>query len=157
MGAEILSLFGVVLAAVLADLLVPTENGGMRQFLHFLTAMVLLVLLLRPFLSVLGGTESILRGDVQWPQGEENAEEYERIFRQTVTDRSAAELREGLFDMLYREYGIAEENCEIRVQLTKEGELSEISIFLSGSALLHDPEEIECDLREKFECTVEVR
>mgnify|MGYP003298878733 CR=1 FL=1 len=35
----VLALFGVVFAAALADLLIPTEDGGgTRQFLHFLTA-----------------------------------------------------------------------------------------------------------------------
>lgn len=158
MGAEILALFGVVLAAALADLLVPTEDGGgTRQFLHFLTAMVVLTLLLRPFLSALGGAEGFLQGDIGWSESEESEAQYEQIFEQAVANRSATELREGLFVMLRQEYGIAAEDCEIRVRLTESGELSEVSVFLSGTALLCDPEEIEGDLRERLGCKVEVR
>lgn len=157
MGAEVLALFGVAMAAALADMLVPTENGGTRQFLHFLTAMVVLTLLLRPFLAVLGGAEDFLQGEVEWAESEESQEKYEQIFSQAVARRSATELREGLAELLQREYGIHGEDCEIRVKLTEDGALSEVSVFLSGAALLCDPEEIAEDLQVRLGCRVEVR
>lgn len=158
MGAGILALFGVVLAAALADHLVPSEDAkGTRQALHFLTALVVLTLLLRPFLAWLGNADDFLQGDVEWAEGEQSEADFEQLFSDAVASRSAAELRSGLYKLLEKEYGIAKEDCEIGVVLTESGELSRISIFLSGAALLQDPEEIEGDLRGRFDCAVEVR
>ncbi len=158
MSAAILALFGVVLAAALADMLVPAEDaGGTRQFLHFLTALVVLTLLLRPFLSLLGSADGFLQGEVEWAEGDDVKTDYEEIFTDAVASRSATELKEGLYALLLEEHGIRQEDCEIGVVLTDSGELSSISVFLSGKALMNDPKDIERDLLERFDCAVEVR
>ncbi|MBQ8357815.1 MAG: hypothetical protein IJX39_08440 [Clostridia bacterium] len=158
MGGEILALFGVAFAAALADLLVPgEEKGGTRQFLHFLTALVVLLLLLRPFLSLLGGADGFLQGNLEWEQDETVKADYEQVFADAVASRSAVELKEGLSDLLQEEFGIAQGDCEITVALSDSGELERVAVFLSGAALLRDPEQIENRLSELFDCTVEVR
>ena len=158
MRGEILALFGVVLAAVLAEHLIPSEQGGgARRALHFLTALVVLILLLRPFLGALGEAREFFGGELSVQTGQEEVPNFDRIFQAAVADRSAADLAAGLSFLLWEEYGIAAECCEIRVSLNAEGELEGIWVFLSGTALLQDPSEVERDLEQRFSCAVEVR
>ena len=158
MRGEILALFGVVLAAVLAEYLIPGEQGGgARQALHFLTALVVLILLLRPFLGTLGEARAFFDGEIFVQTEQTDTQDFDRIFQAAVADRSAADLEEGLASLLWEEYSIAPECCEIRVSLGNEGELESIWVFLSGAALLQDPSEVEQDLEQRFSCAVEVR
>lgn len=158
MRGEMLALFGVVLAAVLAEYLIPGEQGGgARQALHFLTALVVLILLLRPFLGALGEAREFFDGELSIQTDREDVQDFDGIFQSAVASRSAAQLESGLASLLWQEYGIAAECCEIRVALDAEGELDGIWVFLSGTALLQDPSEVEQDLEQRFSCEVEVR
>lgn len=158
MGAAILALFGVVFAAAIADLLIPgEEKGGTRQFLHILCALTVLLLLLSPFLSLLHRADGFLQGEVEWEEGEVQKSDFEKQFSEAVANRSAAQLKQGLYTLLEQQYGIDAADCEIAVTLDSEGELRRIAVILKGAALLRDPEEIEQDLLERFSCDVEVR
>lgn len=158
MSGALLALFGVVMAAAIGDLLIPgEEKGGTRQFLHFLTALSVLLLLLSPFCSLLQGADGFLQGEIEWGEEEVQKSDFEKKLSEAVASRSAAQLREGLSALLQQRYGISPEHCEIAVVLDEEGELRRISVFLKGTALLQDPEAIEQDLLEKFSCEVEVR
>ena len=158
MGGAILALFGVVLAAAIADLLIPgEERGGTRQLLHFLTALSVLLLLLSPFRSLLQNAEGFLQGEIEWSEEEVQKSDFEKRLSEAVANRSAVQLREGLAELLQQKYGIASSDLEITVELSEQGELRRISVFLKGAALLQDPEEIRQDLLKLFSCDVEVR
>lgn len=158
MGGAILALFGVVLAAAIADLLIPgEERGGTRQLLHFLTALSVLLLLLSPFRSLLQNAEGFLQGEIGWSEEEVQKSDFEKRLSEAVANRSAVQLREGLTELLQQKYGIASSDLEITVELSEQGELRRISVFLKGAALLQDPEEIRQDLLKLFSCDVEVR
>lgn len=158
MGGAILALFGVVLAAAIADLLIPgEERGGTRQLLHFLTALSVLLLLLSPFRSLLQNAEGFLQGEIEWSEEEVQKSDFEKRLSEAVANRSAVQLREGLAELLQQKHGIASSDLEITVELSEQGELRRISVFLKGAALLQDPEEIRQDLLKLFSCDVEVR
>ena len=158
MGTAILALFGMVFAAAIADLLIPgEEKGGTRQFLHILCALTVLLLLLSPFLTLLHRADGFLQGEVEWEEGEVQKSDFEKQFSEAVANRSAAQLKKGLYALLEEQYGIDPSDCEIAVTLDSEGELRRIAVILKGAALLRDPEEIEQDLLERFSCEVEVR
>ena len=84
-------------------------------------------------------------------------EDFEKMLSDAVSARSAEELKTGLGALLQTEYGVAPQDCEIRVELSDTGELARIAVFLSGKALTVDPRKIEQDLYERFVCVVEVR
>ena len=158
MSGAILALFGVVFAAAIVDLLIPgEEKGGTRQFFHFLTAMAVLLLLLSPFLSMLNGADDFLRGEVEWNDEEVQKSDFEKRFSEAIANRSAAQLKQGLQELLQKRYGIAQKDCEVTVLLDGAGELTHIAVRLKGAALLQDPSEIEQYLLEQFSCEVEVR
>jgi hypothetical protein len=156
MSGAVLALFGVAVAAAVVELLVPPAEGGTRRFLQFLTALAVLVLILRPFLSRLSETDGLLLGDVD--RGDEAMRsEYERIFSEAVESRSAEQLRQGLKQLLEAEYGIEPQDCEVSVTPGEDGMPERILVVLSGKAILRDPDGIEDMLRDKFGCEAEVR
>lgn len=158
MSGAILALFGVVLAAAIGDLLIQgEEKGGTRQFLHFLTALSVLLLLLSPFRSMLQNADEFLQGEIEWGEEEVQKSDFEKMLNDAISNRSTVQLKEGLLALLEQQHGISPDDCEIAVVLSEQGELRRISVFLKGAALLQDPEEIRQDLLEKFSCEVEVR
>lgn len=156
MSGAVLALFGVAVAAAIGELLMPCEEGGTRRFLQFLTALVVLVLILQPFLSLLSSADGFFSGEVEQEEEDVRAA-YEQTFSHAVANRSAEQLKRGLIQMLESEYGIAPEDCEVGVTLDEEGRPQQIRVLLSGKGLLQSPHEIAAGLKEKFNCDVEVR
>lgn len=155
MRGAILSLFAVCLSAALLDLLSPGDgNRGLRRGLHLLTALAVLLLLLQPLLTFLRDAPENV---AELTQNEAERGGFEAVFDQTVTAAAAGELREGLYRLLEAEHGIAKEDARIVLSFDKAGALSGIRIFLSGRALLQDPDALETDLGARFDCHVEVR
>jgi hypothetical protein len=74
-----------------------------------------------------------------------------------VKAQSAKDLEKGLYTLLQAEYGIDEANCTILIYFDTDGSLRHVSLFLSGNALLQNPERLEQDLSERLCCSVEVR
>ena len=158
MGAGILALLGVSVASAMAELLLPEESRkGTRYFLHFLTALAVLSLLLQPLLPFLRQSQDLLQGELSFAELEEKEEEYRALLEQAVTDRSIERLKDGLHDFLRERCSLPEDACEIGVQLSETGELDRVEVRLSGAGLLRDPREIEAALRELLPCNVEVR
>ena len=149
-------LFGVCLAAGIGELLLPSHtSAGTRRALRALTALLVLLLILTPFAHILKSNEEWLWGEADL--GEVQDTDYERIFLDAVQAQSAKDLEQGLYTLLRSEYGIDEENCTILVYFDTDGSLRHVSLFLSGNALLQNPERLEQDLSERLCCSVEVR
>ena len=157
MSEGVLGLFGVALGASLVDLLLPGKEGsGIRTGVRLLTAVTVLCLLLSPFLSMLGSVEDVLEGELSL-DGEVERATFEECFRDTVNERGIAEGGALIAEHLFEEFGIAHDACEISLEVNEDGMLTCVRVYLSGTALLCDPEEIEAALAEKLSCTVEVR
>lgn len=156
MQKELFALFCVCLAAAIGEILLPdgAKNGTKKAF-HLLVTLTVFLLILTPFLRLLGNHASFLKGDIEWEQGE--IADYERIFENAVNGQSEADLREGIYDLLARDYGIKREHCEIVVHFDSDGSLCRVSLFLSGTALTQNPKTLEKDLSGRLSCTVEVR
>ena len=158
MSGTILGLLGVTLAAAMGELLLPSENkGGTKAFLHFLTALILLLLLVRPFFAFLQTEELPLPGELAFADEEALTADYQQMFSGAVAARSANQLRERVTSLLVQKFHLSEKSLWVGVVLNDDGELQEIAVRLSGEALLCDPQEIEAYLKEYFTCKVEVR
>lgn len=156
MQATILTLFGVCLAAGLAELVLPGEEAtGTRRALHFLCALTVLVLLFSPFLRFLFSHKHLSLDELPINEGE--ITDYETIFAGVLEAQYEKDLHEGLALLLEKEYGIAAEDCEIKTDYRADGSLLRIRIYLRGAAIIHAPEEIEQMLHARFGCIVEVR
>ena len=142
----------------MGELLLPSEGkGGVKAFLHFLTALVLLLLLIRPFFSFLQAGELPLQGELPFADEEALTADYEQILSDAVASRSAVQLRDGITSLLMQEFDLAEQELQVSVKLAETGEPEQITVVLTGVGLLQDPREIETYLEKRFSCKVEVR
>ena len=155
MQGVVLALFGAALAVGLAELLLPVEEGGTAQVFRFLVSLVILLLILAPFMGFLANSESILVGEITTNKADQEA--FEQIFSDTVSAQGRVEFEKGLLALLEAEYGIPSKNVTLLVRYGTEGELAGVSVFLSGGALLQDPDVLARELTKKLGCTVEVR
>ena len=155
MQGVVLALFGAALAVGLAELLLPAEEGGTVQVFRFLTSLVVLLLILAPFMGFLANSESILADVIITDKTEQEA--FEQIFFDTVSAQGRVEFEQGLYTLLQTQYGISSKDVTLLVRYGAEGELAGVSIFLSGGALLQDPDTLARKLTKKLDCTVEVR
>ncbi len=156
MQKELFALFCVCLAAAMGEILLPEgAKSGTKRVFHFLITLAVLVLILTPFLRLLGDHSSFLKGEIEWEQQE--ITDYDDIFENAVNKQSETDLREGLYGLLAREYGIKEEHCQIVIHFDTDGSLRRVSLFLSGAALTQNPKTLEKDLSQRLCCIVEVR
>ena len=152
MGA-ILSLFGVCLAAAMAEMLLPGEGDrGVRGALRVLCSLAVLVLILRPVPGLLSSAEGIF-GEV----GEETEADFSQALTDAVSRQSAHELTEGLYALLERDFSLAREDCRVSVAQNEQGALTGVTVLLAGKGLLCDPDEIEAALSRLLDGEVEVR
>lgn len=156
MKNTVLGLFGVCVAAALCELLPTGEGKGTRGTLRVLVSLAVLLLLVRPFLPILGSTPEIPLEELVGGL-EDTTVEYEEIFHRAVNEGSERDLKQGLYAWLSKEHGIEREDAHIKITLTGEGELSLVEIFLSGKALLSDPDVLEKELGNLLNCETEVR
>ncbi len=154
MREKIFVLFGVALAAALAELLLAGEKkDGVRRAFHILVSLAVLFCLVQPFFTFLQKGNDVL----SLPQEDAGESAYEQIYTDTVGRAVVRDLEDGVCDLLEREYGIAREDCLVCVSTGEGGNLTKISVYLSGKALLSDPLPIEEDLTLRFGCETEVR
>jgi hypothetical protein len=157
MGNTVLGLFGVLFAATLAELLLPGEEGrGTKGVLRLLTALAVVLLLIRPALPYLQGTPAFPFEELVG-QSEDVEKAYEEIFSRAVRSGSERELKAALKKLLSSEYGIAQDDAYIKVYFDGKGALLRVEIYLSGLAILEDPDKIAADIGGRLGCETEVR
>lgn len=158
MQGMIWGLLGTLLAASLAELLLPRgENGGSGGALRLIFALAVLLVVATPLLRFLQSEPAF---SLEALAGESEAALEER-YQQTLSDAVATGSEElylaGIGAFLLEEYGIVAENAALRAQFDGEGMPCALFVKLSGAALLKDPHEIEKALAEKLGISVEVR
>ena len=156
MQGTVLALFVAALAAGMAELLLPTEDSGTARLFRFLISLVVLLLILSPFLVFLQDSEDLLSGELAFEEIQPSTDA-EQIFADTVHAQSKAEFEKRLSALLEKEYGIARKNATVLARFDAQGELVCVSVYLSGSAVLQDPDVLEKALSERLDCRVEVR
>ncbi len=158
MGNTVLGLFGVGLAAALAELLLPGEDGkGTKTALRLLVSLAVLLLLIRPFLSLMGSSPELYFEALVGESEANTTAQYEEIFARAVEAGSERDLAEGIYAWLLSEYGIEKEDAHLEISFDEAGALARVEIYLSGSALLRDPDVLAEALGAKLGCETEVR
>lgn len=150
----VLALFGVVLASSMADLLLPGDKGcGTRKYLHLITSLAVLLLILSPVAAFLrkGADEMPL---LDKADGEE--ERYQEIFETAMSAGTRSAFREGVAAAVAGEFGFPAENVEVKV-LYEGADPVYVQLRLSGAGLLQDPDEVAAYLGELLQIKVEVR
>lgn len=156
MREEVFTLFCVCLASAIGEILLPENpKSGTKKAFRFLTCLVVLLLVLSPFMRLLGKSHAFFGGEFEWEEASPDA--FDGALQDAVIAQSEKELREGLYNILRQTYDISEDTCRIVIAFDEDGALLHVSLFLSGSALTKNPSVIERDLAQRLSCSVEVR
>ena len=156
MQATLLGLFGVLLFASLLCLLrLRAQAGGPWGAFAPLTALVVLLLMLRPLTA-------FLKSDlVPMPDGVRDEaqleEHYRELLENALTTQGENDLKSGVHTLLEERFGIQVKDAQIRVEYNGDGGISALRVTLRGAALLQDPRRVKSELENILKCTVEVR
>lgn len=147
----VFALFCVVLAAAMADLLIPADHGaGTKKYLHLLTALAVLLLILSPLTSFLRrGGEQALPTAAETP-------DFEAVFAAALDGAGRAEFEARLRAALAAKFGGEERDFSLSVRY-EEGVPAEVRAVLSGKALTVDPRAVEEYLTGLLQIPVSVR
>ena len=152
----LLGLFGVLLFVTLLGLLrLRTQQGGPWGTFSLVTALVVLLLMLRPLSAFLNSDPVPLPDGVR--DEEELGEHYRQLLEHALTAQGESDLTAGVHILLKDRFNIQAKDAQIRVLYDGEGNACGLHITLGGVALLQDPRSIKSELENIFKCTVEVR
>lgn len=155
-------LLSVVCAAIavgaVTALMPDGEGGGLRRHVGFVGALCVLAILISPvgeLLDFLGG----LSVDDWGTLGNETETKYEQIYAEYLQSVSADNLADSVVEVLCDRFDIPPEQCKVRVQVGScdgRAVAEQVTIILSGGALLRNPYEIEGFISDLLgcECTV---
>ncbi|MBR3686791.1 MAG: hypothetical protein IKL66_04835 [Clostridia bacterium] len=159
MKSYIISIICVGVIGSIISLIAPDgEGGGLGKHVRLAVGCVLVLTCVSPLGELIEGIRGLdLSGLV--PDVNEGAiEEYESIFGNSYEAAELSSLKEGIAAMLGERYGIAREDCEIRVVADRGAsgilELKRIFITLYGSAIWKDTGEIERYFGGLFDCEI---
>ena len=155
-------LMSVICAAItvgIISVLVPEgEGGGLRRHVGLIGALCVVAILISPaqhLLEFLGGlSEGDWRVDT-----EQGVEQYEAEYSKYLASLGERELADGLAKLICEKFDISSEQCHVNAKIGQydgQAVAEQITVILSGTALLRDPYAIEEFVSELLgcECTV---
>lgn len=146
-----------IIGSIISLLSPEGEGGGLAKHVRLAVGCALILTCITPLGELIGGLREIDLGALI-PEIESGAEEYESIFEGSYTASELSSLKEGLAVMLEEKFGVAREDCEIKVSVERNSseslELKRIFITLYGSAIWKDTGEMEQYLGELFGCEI---
>lgn len=155
MREYLLSVVAAAIAVGAVTALVPEgEGGGLRRHVSFVGALCVLAILISP----VGELMSFL-SDLSFHgfgvAGDSTKSEYEEIHAEYLQYASAENLSDSVAEVLCDRFGIPSEQCRVRVRVgSRDGRAvaEQVTVILSGGALLRDPYEIEGFISDLLGC-----
>ena len=152
-------IYSVIITVFLASLVSAISPGGtgagIKKSVSFIMALVFTVTLARPMISF----AEALR-DYKFSAFSDgitsDAEKYEDVFRKTAAGITEKEVKKEITRVLLSEFGISEEDQDVRVTITEDLSLPLIEIDLFSGAILKNPRKVEERIGALFdtECKV---
>lgn len=155
MREYLLSVVAAAIAVGAVTALIPEgEGGGLRRHVSFVGALCVLAILISPVGELMG-----FLGDLSFrgfgTVGDGTKSEYEEIYAEYLQYASAENLSDSVAAMLCDRFDIPPEQCRVRVRVgSRDGRAAaeQVTVILSGSALLCDPYEIEGFISDMLGC-----
>lgn len=155
MREYLLSVVAAAIAVGAVTALMPEgEGGGLRRHVSFVGALCVLAILISPvgeLMGFLGDLSFRSFGTVE----DGTKSEYEEIYAEYLQYASAENLSDSVAAMLCDRFDIPPEQCRVRVRVgSRDGRAAaeQVTVILSGSALLRDPYEIEGFISDLLGC-----
>lgn len=156
MSSYLLSVVGAALVVGAIGALVPGGEGdGTRRVVCFVGTLCVLCVLIAPLGTLVERFDELgdkISSIFDYEQAEE---QYEQQYREYLLGYGAEGVAAALRDHICERFGLTAEQCHVSVAAgEREGELcvEQVTVILSGSALLRDPYELEDYIGELLGC-----
>jgi hypothetical protein len=161
--------FSIVLFSIASGIvliLVPEgTRQGLKKHLKLITSLCLICILISPMAKLMETISSFDGGDINGIFGTDTEGElydkYNEIYQNYLDGGYGENIGEAVKEALYKRFGIAKENARVLTEFSdKNGdgvrEPRKITIVLSGSAIVKEPDSIKKFVSEVFECDTAV-
>lgn len=148
MTAYLLSLIATALVVVLCRILSPDgERDGIAKHLRLLTALLLVVALLSPILTLIDGAQKLVSGEITFPwEDAPSTEDYSDELQSVLDSASTSYFSDMLTQTIEEHFEIDRGEVRCAIQWERDGERlapTRVTVILSGSAIWKDPARIE--------------
>ncbi len=155
MREYLMSVICAALAVGVIGVLMPDdEGGGLRRHVGLIGALCVVAILISPahhLLDFLGGLS-----ERDWAADtEQDVEQYESEYSKYLTSLGERELAEGLATLICDNFDISPEQCHVNAKIGQydgQAVAEQVTVILSGTALLRDPYAIEEFVSELLGC-----
>ena len=129
-----------------------------QRYLRLIGGFCMIAILIRPLPSCLAAVSDRL-SSVGDGIGEEDALVYEEIYHQTLRDANQTRIESFLEERFYQAYSLENSDLSVSVMLQEEDGVVSVKktiVFLSGRAILVDPDPIIAYVEEVVSCPCEI-
>ena len=155
MREYLMSVIGAaVVVGVICSLMPEGEGGGLKRHVGFIGALCVLAILISPADEFLGWLDGLSEGGLDILV-ENERERYDRQYSQYLLTLGERELADEIVTLVCQEFDISSEQCHVKATIGhRDGKAvaDQVTVILSGAALLRDPYEIEGFISQLLEC-----
>ncbi len=158
-------IYSIVIAAVAMGivLIISPSNGGLKKHIQLIASVFLICLLIKPTLEFFDAVKELTQNSSSILPSDDGElyDKYESIYENYLDGEYGENIGEAVKDVLYEKFSIKKENCRVLTKF-KSGEIAgvrlpeTITVILSGSAKLLDPEPVRVFVQELFGCEVKL-
>ena len=155
-------LMSVICAAitvgVIGALIPEGEGGGLRRHVGFIGALCVTAILISPASRLLRFLGDLSVDDLDIYSGQ-SADAYENEYKKYLQSLGERELSDGIAAAICDKFDIPDSLCHVNARIYEydgHAVAQQVTVILSGSALLRDPYEIEAFVSEMLGCECRV-
>ena len=155
--------FTVIIASVTIGLfhVLAPDNSGIEKYVRIVGMLVILCVMVSPITNFLKNLDGDFFDDLKdkLTSDTEKTEDYDKIFREYLESYSYNDIKETIADMLNKEFGIPQNDMDIRLSIESANEpptIKSVQILLSGNSIFQNPYKIEEYITSKLKCECQV-
>lgn len=151
-----MSILGAAVMVGMVTVLCPEgEGGGIKRHVGFVGALCILCILVSPTAELAKVIEELSLDELVATEKQYDREYYGEYYSDYLTRLGEQSGSDTLKELLCRRFDIAEGQCAVRLTVS-EGKATDVTVILSGRALLRDPYEIEEYVEGLMSCPCKV-
>ena len=155
MKGYIVSVIGVCIVGTVVSVISPNgESGGISKHIRLIIAVCVVSVCINPVFDAVNYINDINFDGLIENDGKTESD-YKDMFENSYSAAEINNLKVGIKQLLYDEFGVDGAECSVSVSLSNEsGKISRIFITLYGSAMFENTGEIENYFGDLFDCEI---
>ncbi len=162
MNGYIYSIVAVATAIGIAMMIAPNSEG-MKKYVRLIASVCILCVVIDPTVKLIEAINDF-NGEIGFLPSDESGELYDKydgIYQNYLDGKYGENIGDAVKDAVFKRFGIKKENIKVSVSFLYDTQTNlktpkRITLIISGSAILTDPDELKKFVGELFECEAEV-